>query len=36
MKLSEAKMDDARPENLENLVQIGKNLAAKHDAKLDA
>uniref|UniRef100_A0A6N2KUI8 Patatin n=1 Tax=Salix viminalis TaxID=40686 RepID=A0A6N2KUI8_SALVM len=36
MKLSEAKMDDARPENLENLQQIGKDLAARHDAELDA
>ncbi|KAF9660828.1 hypothetical protein SADUNF_Sadunf19G0004200 [Salix dunnii] len=36
MKLSEAKMDDARPENLENLEQIGKDLATKHDDELEA
>ncbi|KAJ6422772.1 hypothetical protein OIU84_027696 [Salix udensis] len=36
MKLSEAKMDDARPENLKNLEQIGKDLATKHDAELEA
>ncbi|KAG6737383.1 hypothetical protein POTOM_058900 [Populus tomentosa] len=36
MKLSEAKMDDASQENLNNLVKIGEVLAAKHDADLEA
>ena len=36
MKLSEAKMDDASQENLNNLVKIGEDLAAKHDAELEA
>ncbi|XP_011008811.1 PREDICTED: patatin-like protein 2 [Populus euphratica] len=36
MKLSEAKMDDASQENLNNLVKIGEDLAAKHDADLEA
>ncbi|KAJ6951522.1 patatin-like protein 2 [Populus alba] len=36
MKLSEAKMDDASIENLNNLVKIGEDLAAKHDAELEA
>ncbi|KAJ6858178.1 patatin-like protein 2 [Populus alba x Populus x berolinensis] len=36
MKLSEAKMDDASQENLKNLVKIGEDLAAKHDAELEA
>lgn len=36
MKLSEAKMDDASKENLNNLVKIGEDLAAKHDAELEA
>ncbi|KAF9661054.1 hypothetical protein SADUNF_Sadunf19G0028000 [Salix dunnii] len=36
MKLSEVVMDDARHENLKNLVKIGEDLAAKHDAELEA
>jgi hypothetical protein len=32
MKLSDAKMDDASQSNLKNLVKIGEDLAAKHDA----
>ncbi|KAG5224079.1 hypothetical protein OIU76_024039 [Salix suchowensis] len=36
LKLSDAKMDDARPENLKNLEQIGKDLATKHNDELEA
>ncbi|KAG6737382.1 hypothetical protein POTOM_058899 [Populus tomentosa] len=36
MKLSEAKMDDASKENLNNLLKIGEDLAAKHDPELEA
>ncbi|KAG6738330.1 hypothetical protein POTOM_057942 [Populus tomentosa] len=36
MKLSDAKMDDASQENLKKLVKIGEDLAAKHDAELEA
>ncbi|KAJ6854667.1 patatin-like protein 2 [Populus alba x Populus x berolinensis] len=36
MKLSDTKMDDASQENLKKLVRIGEDLAAKHDAELEA
>ncbi|KAL9344501.1 hypothetical protein Peur_062176 [Populus x canadensis] len=36
MKLSEARMDDASDENMKKLEKIGEDLAAKHDAELEA
>lgn len=36
MELTGARMDDASQENLKKLEKIGKDLAAKHDAELEA
>jgi hypothetical protein len=36
MELTGARMDDASKENMKKLEKIGEDLAAKHDADLEA